>query len=315
MSRLPLCRAAELAKDAPPTRWLVDSLWAERAVGILGGEPKSGKSLLALEIAVAVAAGVPCLRRFRVERSGRVLLFAAEDSHPIVRQRLEGISAAAGVSLASLDLYVITAPALRLDLTGDQQRLEETVQQAQPRLLVLDPFVRLHRIDENASGEVAAILSSLRRLERTYATAVLLVHHVRKGAGHLRAGQALRGSSELHAWGDSNLYLRRRGNALRLGVEHRAAPSLDDLHLELPGDDQHLCLEIVDPTAELPSETSTPASHQRIYSALAAAGQPLTLHSLRAASRMRTSTLCQTLNALVADGSIRKSPNGYSLVR
>jgi hypothetical protein len=24
-----------------------------------------------------------------------------------------------------------------------------------PRLLILDPFVRLHRIDENASGEVA----------------------------------------------------------------------------------------------------------------------------------------------------------------
>jgi hypothetical protein len=315
MTRLPVCRAAELAKDAPPQRWLINALWAERAVGILGGEPKCGKSLLALEIAVAVAAGVPCLRRFPVERAGHVLLFAAEDSHPIVRQRLEGICGAAGTSLNALDLYVITAPALRLDLTGDQERLEETVKQAQPRLLVLDPFVRLHRIDENASGEVAAILSSLRRLERTYATAVLLVHHVRKGAGHLRAGQALRGSSELHAWGDSNLYLRRRGNILRLSVEHRAAPALDDLHLQLPDDEHHLCLEIVDPTPVPASETSTPASHQRIYSALAAAGQPLTLQRLHAAARLRTSTLCETLNALVAEGSVRKSNDGYSLVR
>ena len=33
--------------------------------------------------------------------------------------------------------------------------------------------------------------------------------HAKKGAGHVRAGQALRGSSEFHAWGDSNLYLRR----------------------------------------------------------------------------------------------------------
>ena len=315
MTRLPVCRAAELAKDAPPQRWLINALWAERAVGILGGEPKCGKSLLALELAVAVAAGVPCLRRFRVDRAGRVLLFAAEDSHPIVRQRLEGICGAAGITLTSLDLYVITAPALRLDLTADQGRLEETVKQARPRLLVLDPFVRLHRIDENASGEVAAILSSLRRLERTYATAVLLVHHVRKGAGHLRTGQALRGSSELHAWGDSNLYLRRRGNVLRLSVEHRAAPALDDLHLTLPGDDQHLWLDIVDPGAAPASERSAPASHQRIYSALAAAGQPLTLQRLRAAARLRTSTLCETLNALVAEGSVRKSPDGYSLVR
>jgi hypothetical protein len=315
MTRLPVCRAAELAKDAPPQRWLIDSLWAERAVGILGGEPKCGKSLLALEIAVAVAAGVSCLRRFPVDRAGRVLLFAAEDAHSIVRRRLEGICRAAGISLRALDLYVITAPALRLDLTGDQERLEETVKQARPRLLVLDPFVRLHRIDENASGEVAAILSSLRRLERTYATAVLLVHHVRKSAGHLRAGQALRGSSELHAWGDSNLYLRRRGTLLRLSVEHRAAAALDDLHLALPGDDAHLSLELVDPTAAPASETPAPDAQQRIYSALEAAGQPMTLQRLRTAARLRTSTLCTLLNALVAEGSVRKSPDGYTLMR
>ena len=39
--------------------WLVDTLWARDAVGIIGGEPKCGKSFLALDLAVAVAAGVP----------------------------------------------------------------------------------------------------------------------------------------------------------------------------------------------------------------------------------------------------------------
>jgi len=62
-----------------------------------------------LDLAVAVAAGVPCLRRFTVPRAGRVLLFAAEDALHIVRRRLEGISAAAGVALANLDIQVITA--------------------------------------------------------------------------------------------------------------------------------------------------------------------------------------------------------------
>ena len=75
--------------------------------------------------------------------------------------------------------------------------------------VVLDPFVRLHRIDENVSGEVAPLLAYLRELQRRHAIAVTLVHHARKGAGTMRAGQALRGSSEFHAWGDSNLYLRR----------------------------------------------------------------------------------------------------------
>jgi hypothetical protein len=93
-----------------------------------------------------------------------------------------------------------------------------------PLLLVLDPFVRLHRIDENASSEVAPLLAYLRELQRRFALAVALVHHARKGAGTVRGGQALRGSSELHAWGDSNLYLRRIDDRLFLSIEHRAAP-------------------------------------------------------------------------------------------
>jgi AAA domain len=121
---------------------------------------------------------------------------------------------------------VITAPNLRLDLDSDRNNLADTVAHLQPRLLILDYFVRLHRIDENASGEVAPLLAYLRELQRRYGVAVLVVHHARKGAGTARAGQALRGSSGFHAWGDTNLYLRRDGDDLTLTVEHRAAPHL-----------------------------------------------------------------------------------------
>jgi RecA-family ATPase len=79
--------AYRLAERSEEHRWLVTGLWSEQAVGIVGGEPKCCKSFLALDLAVAVAAGVPCLRRFTVRRSGRVLLFAAEDVLHIVRRR------------------------------------------------------------------------------------------------------------------------------------------------------------------------------------------------------------------------------------
>jgi AAA domain len=65
----------------------------------------------------------------------------------------------------------------------------------QPRLLVRDPFVRLHRIDETVSGDVAPLLAFLREWQRRHTVAVVHVHHARKGAGTIRAGQALRGSS------------------------------------------------------------------------------------------------------------------------
>ena len=161
-----------------------------------------------------------------------MLLYAAEDALHIVRRRLDGICEAAGVALADLDIQVITAPTLRLDLEADRNNLADTVARLQPRLLILDPFVRLHRIDENASGEVAPLLAYLRELQRRYGVAVLVVHHARKGAANARAGQALRGSSEFHAWGDSNLYLRRDGDDLdphrrasRRTVARRPSPS------------------------------------------------------------------------------------------
>ena len=127
MNRLPVAPAHTLAERAEEQRWLVDRLWSEEAVGIIGGEPKCCKSFLALDLAVSIAAGTPCLRRFAVQRPGRVLLYAAEDALHIVRRRLDGICAAAGRDLADLDVQVITAPSLRLDLDADRASLDETV--------------------------------------------------------------------------------------------------------------------------------------------------------------------------------------------
>jgi hypothetical protein len=312
MSLLPVEPAHRLAERAEEQRWLVTDLWSEQAVGIIGGEPKCCKSFLALDLAVSVAAGTPCLRRFPVSRKGRVLLYAAEDALHIVRQRLEGICAAAGHSLADLDVHVITAPTVRLDLAADRQALDETVAMLAPRLLVLDPFVRLHRIDENASGEVAPLLAYLRELQRRHGVAVIVVHHAKKGAGRARAGQALRGSSEFHAWGDSNLYLRRNGDDLTLTVEHRAAPAMPTVTLELVQRTGALALEVVDrrnPPAPPPSSVD-----QRITTALIDLDHPLPFAELRSRCRVRTATLYERLAALTAEGRLIKSGDGYRLI-
>jgi hypothetical protein len=311
MTLLPVEPAYRLAERSEEHRWLVTGLWSEQAVGIVGGEPKCCKSFLALDLAVAVAGGVPCLRRFAVPRAGRVLLFAAEDALHIVRRRLEGISAAAGVALANLDIQVITAPTVRLDLDADRRNLAETVARLQPRLLILDPFVRLHRIDENASGEVAPLLAYLRELQRRHDVAVLVVHHAKKGGGGVRAGQALRGSSEFHAWGDSNLYLRRDGDDLSLSVEHRAAPSMTPTTIELAQRGTALALEVVDrrdPATPPPSSLD-----ERITATLAGAGAALPFAELRACCRVRATTRYERLAVLADTGRVVKTEDGYRL--
>ena len=313
MNRLPVSRACELTRQAEEHKWLIEPLWAEEAVGILGGEPKCCKSFLALDMAVSVASGTPCLRQFPVARSGPVLLFPAEDTLPVVRQRIEGICAAADTSIQELPLYVITAPRLLLDVPQDRQRLRETLAALSPTLLILDPFIRLHRADENASKEVAPLLGYLRELQREFHLAVLLVHHVRKGAGNQRPGQALRGSSDLHGWGDSNLYLRRNQRHLLLAIEHRAAPSTNNIPLELVTNQLQVALSVL-PDSPPPDDSQPVSASERILQFLAQADHPLSSQQLRKLCRIRTATLCDTLAALRKQGLISHTDGGYAII-
>lgn len=307
----PVVPAHALANVPAREAWLIEDLWADQAVGIIGGEPKSFKSFVALDMAVAVAAGRPCLGHFATRRPGRVLLYAAEDAAHVVRRRLDGLARGAGLTLAELDIQVITTASLRLDLAEDRERLRLTVASLCPRLLVLDPFVRLHRVDENVSADVVPLLAYLRALQRELAVAVALVHHSRKGAGNTRAGQALRGSSELHAWGDSNLYLRRAQDNCSLTIEHRAAPSLSGLAFTLDTVSDTFALRICQPQATTSATTGTTTT--RVEHVLALAGRPLSAAAVRAASHVRMQTVCAVLADLTARGRITHTADGYAI--
>ena len=311
MNLLPVQRASQLATSGPQTQWLIEGLWSDQAVGILGGEPKCCKSFMALDIAVSVAAGCACLRQFPVSRSGKVLLFPAEDSLPVVRQRLEGIACAAQVPFDSLPVEVITAPSLRLDTPADRQRLTKTVEQIQPVLLILDPLIRLHRVDENDATQIAGLLSFLRQLQRQFKLAVLLVHHARKDSNSSRPGQALRGSSELHGWGDSNLYLRRKGPQLTLSTEHRAAPSQDHIPLQLTQAGSALSLTVL--AASASADPPPEAVAQRVRRLLAEQKEPISVQRLRQLAGLRTATVCAALAELSEQDLVCHDSRGYQL--
>jgi hypothetical protein len=313
MNPLPVQRASQLASSGPQMQWLVEGLWSEQAVGILGGEPKCCKSFLALDVAVSVASGAACLRQFPVRRRGPVLLFPAEDSLAVVRQRLEGIAAAAQVPFAALPVQVITAPSLRLDTPTDRLRLADTVAQLQPILLILDPLIRLHRVDENDATQIAALLSYLRELQRQFQLAVMLVHHARKDSHSSRPGQALRGSSELHGWGDSNLYMRRKGSQLTLSTEHRAAPSQDHIPLQLTQSGSALALTVLEPPSAEPDTSPTPL--ERVRQALDQLHEPIPVQQLQKLCGLRTATVCSALTELSTKGEVVRDARGYQRKR
>lgn len=305
---LPVRHVAEIEPPSAQRQWLVDDLWLEAGVGILGGAPKVCKTYLAVEISVAVASGRTVLGH-AARRPGPVLFYGAEDSVAALRERFGGMATVHNLALEHVPIYLVDVPVLRLDCERDLHRLRAVVEKYKPRLLVLDPFVRLARVDENSAADVSAVLASLRAIQRDYDVAVLLVHHARKSpAAH--PNQALRGSSDFAAWSDSNLYLTRRHQRLTLSIEHRSAPSPDPLQLRLQTEPApHLVL--ADGVPEIPSADDP--LHEAILHRLSRSNRPLSTNDLRDLLRRRKADVVRALHDLQALQRISRDDRGWAI--
>jgi hypothetical protein len=303
----PTTRVGAIPPRDPTCRWLLEQLWGHRAVGIIGGAPKASKSWLALDMAVSVASGTPCLGRFEVASAGPALIYLAEDDAPDVRERVEQLCEHRRLSLDALDVELLTTPCLRLDYEEDRLRLDATLAALRPRLLVLDPLVRLHQsLDENSSADIARLLGYLRELNRRHDLAVVLVHHMSKKP-RKNLGQALRGSSDLHAWVDSACYLvRNHQDQIQLTVEHRAAPAPKPLLLRL-ADDRPVRLDVVD-TLNTP-----PPIAEVVRQVLLDAAAPLTRAALRKQLRINNARLGEALSFLEARRLACRTPTGWTI--
>lgn len=290
--------------------WLITSLWGEQAVGFIGGTPKSCKTWLALELAVAVASGRPCLGRFAVRDPGHVLVYTAEDGAADVKRRVTAIARARKIDLDRLAVGLISEPVLQLDRPSHQHRLDATLAAIKPRLLVLDPLVRLHRGDENSAGDVSALLAYLRGLQREHGVAIALVHHIRKAVVSGQPGQALRGSGDLHAWSDSNLFLLHKADRLELHAEHRHHPAPAPIAVELVTGPEHL---VATDIAGDPQRNEVRELHARVVDALNA--HPMTRTELRDRLRIRNETLGEVLTLMEAEGTVQRVDGRWGVPR
>lgn len=308
---LPIVRAAQLDAEPEQQRWLIEGLWARSAIGLIGGAPKCCKTWLGLDMAVSVVTGTKALDHFPVTACGPTLIYLAEDGLPQVRSRIEALCRHRGVDIAHLDLHVITSPVLRLDLSSDQERLAEALDRMRPRLLLLDPLVRLHRLDENRAAEISGLLGYIRDLQRRFDVAVVLVHHASKKQ-RSQPGQALRGSSDLHAIGDCNAYLARHGDDIVLTIEHRAAKSPEPLVLELVADDGGDAMHLrVRGDVVADTNRQQQSLDQQVLQVLGRAGEPLTRTALRARLGVNNQRLGEALGQLERDRRVSRTDQGW----
>jgi hypothetical protein len=204
----------------PPPGWIEPGLLPPQGILFVGGEPKVGKSLLVANLALALASGQN-RAGFHVPAARRVLICQFELPTPQFVSRLATMRRAMG-SAADDNLLVDTRAGGHL-LSAPQglNHFLHAARQASAEVIVLDPLYSTHDQDENDTRSMAALCQSLMRLRDASKAALIVVHHVRKSIGRDEIGSAFRGSSALHAVGDSYLLLKRPSAHLAATVELR----------------------------------------------------------------------------------------------
>lgn len=229
---------AQLLADqpaAPPPGWIEPGLLPAQGILFVGGEPKVGKSLLVANLALALAAGQDRVG-FTVPVSRRVLICQFELPIPQFVSRLALMRQPIGAH-ADQNLLVDTrATGHLLSAPQGLNHFLVAAREASAEVIVLDPLYSAHDQDENDTRSMAALCQSLLRLRDASKAALIVVHHVRKSIGRDEIGRAFRGSSALHAVGDSYLLLTRPSanlTSVELRFQFRYAAPLGPRLLEL----------------------------------------------------------------------------------
>ena len=216
----------------PPREWLYGSRLIRRFVSVLAAPGGVGKSALALGQALALATGRPFLGE-RVHHSAPAWVFNLEDPLDEMHRRLAALMMLHGIADAEVSgrLFLNTGRLRRLVMAEpdgdggialpDRAPMIAAARAGGIGLIVVDPFVKSHRLDENSNVHMDAAATAWAEVADQAACAVLLVHHVRKGAAE--SVDATRGAKALTdaARSASLLAAMTAEEAAALGVPER----------------------------------------------------------------------------------------------
>lgn len=205
-------------KPVPLRNWLVPDLVPSRVVTSLYGDGGTGKSLLALQLAYAVATEGRWLGRG--VSGGRVLFISAEDDEDELHRRLDAIVQAENGRLEDLDrltlrslagedalLALLDRNTGKLIASALYAEIDKRVTDDAPALLVLDTLADLFPGNENDRAQVTQFVGLLIGLAVRHDCAVLMLAHPSRSG--LASGGGDGGSTAWNGKVRSRLYLER----------------------------------------------------------------------------------------------------------
>jgi len=215
---------------AQPEPLIAGGILPPRALLVIGGLSKVGKSILFLNMAISLSTGRPFLGRFEIPRPRRGIIWQGEISEISLQERLRimmrGVEKPPGPGL----LQINNQRDLRIDRDVDFDSIRKVIEKEKPDFVAFDPLSKYHSKEENRSDAMREVIGRFDRLIQEYGVSILLVHHFGKGNAEIQREGAvqLRGSSVLFDAGDTYLSIQRKSvhedkKFVKLTVELRNA--------------------------------------------------------------------------------------------
>jgi hypothetical protein len=314
---LSLAQLLEQQPPTPPPSLLEPGLLPAQGIGFVGGEPKVGKSLLVANLALALAAGSQRIG-FPVPSPRRVLVCQFELPLPQFVSRLLVMRRSLGPD-ADQNLLVDTrATGHLLSAPQGLNHFVVAARAAAAEVIVLDPLYSTHDQDENDTRSMAALCQTLLRLRDATKAALIVVHHIRKSITREEIGSAFRGSSALHAVGDTYMLLTRpspQWPTLELRFQFRYSPPQPPRSLQL--DPQSLWFSTVGSVPIAASRLRHKADPTHVTQALSTRGGRLRYSELRHEIMQQTECSKRTAQLAISEackqGAIIHNDGHYRL--
>lgn len=212
----------ELLDGPTDIDWLIDDIIPPQSSGLLVGDGGTGKTWLALDLAIAVATGTLWLGEFEA-RKGAVLVVDEENAELMLRKRLIMLLEGRGLKPDNIGMYFLIGEGINLSPyeqrgkhvpSESYVKLHNTIQLLKPSLVIFDSLTRVHTSNENAASEMSVLFSYVKRLIRETEISCLFPHHMNKGLGSTKSGHRIRGSSDLRNFADYTLLIDKEGDII-----------------------------------------------------------------------------------------------------
>jgi RecA-family ATPase len=210
--------AADLQRQTfPPVQYCVPDLIPE-GLTLLAGKPKIGKSWLALDICIAVAAGRYCLGE-RKPMEGDVLYAALEDNRRRLQRRIDRLLSPVHAEWPAR--LTMATSWKRLDEGGVDNIARWIKDTPGARLIVLDTLagVKPVRTQQGYTEDYDSLLA-LHRLDNETGVSIIVLHHTRKMEAD-DPFDTISGTLGLSGCADTGMVLNRTSRGTSLYVRGR----------------------------------------------------------------------------------------------